>query len=57
MTMNTMKENDTLEAPVPLPLESLAPVQEVDSGKEWEKNRYWNNLLTGDPATVPDELM
>lgn len=56
MTMNTMKENDTLEAPVPLPLESLAPVQEVDSGKEWEKNRYWNNLLTGDPAAVPDEL-
>ena len=42
-----------LEQVAPLPLESLPAVEKTDTGREWEKQRHWDQLLTGDPATVP----
>lgn len=53
--MNNM-EQEIEEIRKPVPLESLPPLREVNSGKEWEKSQYWNTLLTGDPSTVPAEV-
>lgn len=55
----TEEENKPLPLPVeePLPLESLAPQPPPrNTGHELEKRRYWDKLLTGDPASVPAEL-
>ncbi|MBR2145434.1 MAG: hypothetical protein IJ956_07825 [Akkermansia sp.] len=40
----------------PIPLESLAPLPEVNIGRELEKERYWNKLLTGDLSAVPADV-
>lgn len=45
-----------MEQKKPIPLESLAPLPEKNAGREWEKTRYWNTLLTGDLAAVPAEV-
>lgn len=37
----------------PLPLESLQPLLEQNTGRELEKGRYWNTLLTGNLEQVP----
>ena len=56
-TEETVPAPQPLPVAAPLPLESLAPLPSPpDSGREWEKGQYWNQLLTGDPATVPDAL-
>lgn len=46
----------TIEQKTPIPLESLEPVPEQNSGQEWEKGQYWNRLLTGDLSTVPETV-
>ncbi len=50
------EETTTLEQNKPIPLELLPPLPEKNDGREWEKTRYWNNLLTGDLAAVPAEV-
>ena len=50
-----MEENWT-EATQPIPLESVPPLQPVNEGREIEKTRYWNSILTGNPDTVPDAV-
>lgn len=40
----------------PIPLESLTPLPEVNTGRELEKSRYWNKLLTGDLSAVPADV-
>ena len=45
-----------IEQREPIPLESLAPLPEVNVGRELEKGLYWNKLLTGNLAAVPDEV-
>lgn len=42
-----------VEQKAPLPLESLPALEKQDTGREWEKQQHWDQLLTGDPATVP----
>lgn len=53
--MNT-ETTTIIEHRDPIPLESLQPLPERNVGRELEKGRYWNNLLTGDLAAVPDEV-
>ncbi len=59
-TSDTAEMNTPAPLPVaaPRPLESLAPQPppQEDAWREREKGGYWNRLLTGDPATVPDDL-
>ena len=50
-----MEENWT-ESTQPIPLESVPPLQPVNEGREIEKTRYWNSILTGNPDTVPDAV-
>ena len=45
-----------IEAKEPLALESLAPLEEKNEGRELEKVGYWNQLLTGDLSAVPDSV-
>lgn len=40
----------------PIPLESLAPLPQQNSAKEWEKGQYWNSLLSGELDKVPFAL-
>lgn len=56
MIMDTTTENNWTEPQKPVSLESLPPLQKVNEGREWEKNKYWNNILTGNPDTVPDAV-
>lgn len=49
-------EQEKVEYEAPIPLESLPQPQVGNEGKELEKGLYWNKLLTGNPATVPDEV-
>lgn len=44
-----------MEPRAPLPLESLAPLPERNTGRELEKGQYWNRLLTGNLDDVPEE--
>ena len=53
--MNT-EENTKIEQKAPLSLESLPPLPERNVAREWEKGQYWSSLLTGDLATVPEEV-
>lgn len=46
----------TIEQKNPIPLESLEPLPEQNTGREWEKGQYWNRLLTGDLSTVPEAV-
>ena len=50
------EETTTIEQREPLPLESLAPLPVKHEAGEWEKGKYWNNLLTGDLSAVPDSV-
>lgn len=57
--METMIETKPLEKQNPLSLNPQPLHQEPLAVREEnapEKERYWNSLLTGDPATVPDEV-
>ena len=57
MTMETKMENNRTGNQTPAPLVSIQQQQwQRDEVHVQEKNQYWNNILTGDPDTVPDAV-
>lgn len=54
--METITENNSQELKPPTPRETLLPLLKLNEGQELEKNQYWNNILTGNPDTVPDAV-